>query len=81
MSLHLHLMNLPLLRLNCLGIYIEETCLEVYSSQVRKELFDLAISHLGYSKFTKEEWTAMRSLADDRSIIIKKANKDSCVVV
>ena len=56
-------------------------CLEVYLSQVEKELFELAVSHLGYSKFTKEEWTAIRSLADDRSIIIKKADKGSCVVV
>ena len=56
-------------------------CLEVYLSQVEKELFELAVSHLGYSNFTKEEWTAIRSLADDRSIIIKKADKGSCVVV
>ena len=56
-------------------------CLEVYLSQVEKELFELAVSHLGYSNFTKEEWTAIRSLADGRSIIIKKADKGSCVVV
>ena len=54
-------------------------CVEVYSSQVRKELFELAIPHLCYSKLTKAEWTAMRSLADDR-IIIKKVDKGSCVV-
>ena len=29
----------------------------------------------------KEEWDALRRLADDRSIAIKKANKGSCVVV
>ena len=56
-------------------------CLEVYLSQEEKELFELAVSHLGYSNFTKEEWTAIRSLADDRSIIIKKVDKGSCVVV
>ena len=56
-------------------------CLEVYLSQVEKDLFELGVSHLGYSNFTKEEWTAIRSLADDRSIIIKKAGKGSCVVV
>ena len=55
-------------------------CLEVYLSQVEEELFELAVSHLGYSNFTKEEWTALRSIADDRSIIIKKADKGSCVV-
>ena len=56
-------------------------CLEVYLSEVEKELFELAISHLGYSNFTKKEWTAIRSLADNRSIIIKKADKGFCVVV
>ena len=36
---------------------------------------------LGYSNFSKEEWQAMRALANDRSIVIKKADKGSCVVV
>ena len=44
------------------------SCLEVLLSQVEKELFELAASHLGYSNFTKEEWTTIRSLANDRSI-------------
>ena len=30
---------------------------------------------------TKEEWLAMRSLAEDRSIIIKPVDKGFCVVV
>ena len=30
---------------------------------------------------TKEEWDALKGLADDRSIVIKKVNKGSCVVV
>ena len=30
---------------------------------------------------TKEEWDALKGLAEDRSIVIKKANKGSCVVV
>ena len=55
--------------------------MEVYLSQVEKELFELVVSHLGYSNFTKEELTAIRSLADDRSIIIKISDKGSCVVV
>ena len=50
-------------------------------SQVEKEPFELAVSHLGYSNFTKEELTAIRSLADDRSIIIKITDKGSWVVV
>ena len=36
---------------------------------------------MGYSNFSKEEWQAMRALADDRSIVIKKADKGSTVVV
>ena len=36
---------------------------------------------LGYYNFFKEEWQAMRALANDRSIVIKKADKGSCVVV
>ena len=55
--------------------------IEVYLSQVEKEIFELAVSHLGYSNFTKEEWTVIRKLADDRSTIIKKADKGSGVVV
>ena len=34
-----------------------------------------------YSNLSQEEWRAVRSLADDRSIVIKKADKGSCVVV
>ena len=30
---------------------------------------------------TKKEWQAFGGLADDRSILIKKADKASCVVV
>ena len=31
--------------------------------------------------FTKEEWKAVRSLANDRNIMIKKANKGPCVLI
>ena len=30
---------------------------------------------------TKEEWDALKGLVDDRSIVIEKADKGSCVVV
>ena len=56
-------------------------CHEVYLSQVEKERFELVVSYLGHSNFTKEELTAIRSLADDRSIIMKMSDKGSCVVV
>ena len=38
-------------------------------------------AQLKYSIMSREEWQAVRSLADDRSIVIKKADKGSCVVV
>ena len=54
--------------------------LEVFCSQIEKELFELTETPLGYLNFSKE-WQAMRLLANDRSIVIKKADKQSCVVV
>ena len=40
---------------------------------------DVAIS-LRYSNLSTEEWKAIRSLADDRNMIIKKVDKGSAVV-
>ena len=34
---------------------------------------------MNYSNFTKEEWQAIRSLADDRRIVIKKADEGSSI--
>ena len=34
-----------------------------------------------YSNLSQEEWRAVNSFADDRSIVNKKADKGSCVVV
>ena len=36
---------------------------------------------LGYSNLSKEEWEAVRTLADDHNIVIKKADKVSSVVI
>ena len=55
--------------------------LELYLSQVEKELLEIADSTLNYSNFSKEEWVCLRALSNDRSIVIKKADKGSCVVV
>ena len=30
---------------------------------------------------SKEEWLAMRGLAEDRNIVVKPANRESCVVL
>ena len=35
----------------------------------------------GYSNFSKEEWQSLRSLVDDRNIVINKSDKGACVVV
>ena len=69
-------------KIKCLEIHLKgNLAFRVFSSKVKKELFELAISYLSYSNFTKEEWTTMRSLADGRSMTVKKADKGSCVVV
>ena len=56
-------------------------CLELFLSQIERELFEIPKKLLGYSNFLKEEWECMRLLANDRSIVIKKVDKGLCVVV
>ena len=36
---------------------------------------------LGYSNLSKVEWEAVRTLADDHNIVIKKADKGSSVAL
>ena len=55
--------------------------IEVFLSEIEHELFQIFDKCLPYSSLTKEEWLAVRSLADDRSIVIKKADKGSWIVV
>ena len=55
--------------------------LEVFLSELEKQIFKIVDSKLGYSIFSKEEWQAMRALADDRSIVIKKADNGSTAAV
>ena len=55
--------------------------LEVFLSCVEHELFKDTETPLRYFNLTSEEWRAIRSLADDRNIVIKKADKGSVVVV
>ena len=50
--------------------------LEVFLSQVEAELFKMSSSSIRYSNMPKDEWDAVRSLADDRNIVIKRADKD-----
>ena len=55
--------------------------MELILTQIERELFDIPEKCLDYSNFSKEEWECMRSLANNRSIVMKKADKGSCVVV
>ena len=55
--------------------------LEVFLSQVQNELFKLPQADIKYSNLSQEEWSAIRSLADDRNIILKKADKGSYIVI
>ena len=55
--------------------------IEVFLSQLEKEIFTLSEKPLRYWNLTKEEWQAVRSLANDCNIMIKKADKGSCVVI
>ena len=54
---------------------------EVFLSQLEKDIFTRSEKPLRYSNLSKEEWQALRSLAKDRNIVIKKADKGSCVVI
>ena len=49
--------------------------LGVFLSELEKQIFKIVDSKLGYSNFSKEEWQAMRALADDRSTVKKKLTK------
>ena len=55
--------------------------LEVFLSQIEQGLLRIPDKSLTYSNLTKEEWKAITFLTDDRSIVIKRADKGSCVVV
>ena len=44
-------------------------------------MFEVCKTNLSYSNFSKEEWQCIRWLASDRSIVIKKVDQGSCVVV
>ena len=58
-----------------------EPTLEVFLSQLEKEIFTLSQKPLRYSNLSKAEWQMVRSLANDRNTVIKKADKGSCLVI
>ena len=49
--------------------------LKIFLSKVEKDLFDIFKKQQTYSNFNNEEWKAMRSLADDPNILIKKRTR------
>ena len=55
--------------------------LDVFLSQVENELFEITKEPTRYSNLSQEEWRSIRTLADDRSIVIKKADKGSGIAV
>ena len=55
--------------------------LELFLSKVEQDLFKTIKTPTKYFNLSSDEWKAIRSLADDRSIVIKKADKVSAVVV
>ena len=55
--------------------------LEVFLSQVENKLFEITKEPTRYSNLSQEEWRAIRTLAHDRSIVIKNADNESCIVV
>ena len=44
-------------------------------------MFELPKADIRYSNLSWEEWNAIRSLADDRNIIIKKAAEGLCIII
>ena len=50
-------------------------------SEIEKEIWAIPDSRFGYSNLSQEEWQDMQSLAEDRSIVIKKPDKVYSVVV
>ena len=55
--------------------------LEIFLSKLANEVFSVLPGTPRHYNLSKEEWLAMRDLAEDRKIIIKPADKVSCVVL
>ena len=55
--------------------------LELFLQCLEKDLFKKLPGKVSTYNLSKEEWLSMRGLAEDRSVVIKPADKGSCVVV
>ena len=54
---------------------------ELFLSKLEGDLLSFLLGKLQSYNMSKEEWQAMRNLAEDRSIVIKLADTGSCVAV
>ena len=54
---------------------------EVFLSQLENEIFEMSLGNLNYSNTSKGDGQAIKPLEDDRTIVIKRVDKGSCVVV
>ena len=57
------------------------SCVELFLSRLENELFSFLLGKPQNYNLTKEEWKTMCDLAEDRSVIIKPADKGSCIVI
>ena len=55
--------------------------MELFLSQAEKDLSEINKTAVSHYNFSKEEWQPLCSLTDNRNIVIKKADKGSCVIV
>ena len=56
--------------------------LELFLSQIKKELLEyVPLKTLWKHNLNKDEWQILKTLIEDNSVIIKPADKGSCVVI
>ena len=56
--------------------------IKMFLSELEKELFEGSnFSHFDRQIFSWEEWKDLRDLTEDKNIVIKSADKGSCVVI
>ena len=55
--------------------------LKIFLIEIEGDIFSVLPGNSSFYNLTKDEWLAMRGLADDRSIVIKLTNKGSYEIV
>ena len=58
-----------------------DICVELFLGKMEHELFSFLPGKLQSYNLTKDKWQALKNLTENRSIVIKPADKGSCVVV